>query len=158
MRTLDSTRLSLAVKLDLASQSAVCTSADIKVVFSASRAAERGNPIADKKGTDHVDIKLEHNAFALGMASRPQPGSGMSWRNAPEGAMSLLALSGTLLICLGLLLGASWTTQALQSKLSKQAQERRKLDEEWEALRNFRRQQSLCPHCGALLAEWRRHG
>ncbi|MGH3821415.1 MAG: hypothetical protein ACRDRA_01000 [Pseudonocardiaceae bacterium] len=68
-------------------------------------------------------------------------------------AVTLLVLSGVLLICLGLLLGATWTTQALQPKLSKQAQERRKLDEEWAALHAFRRQRSLCPRCGGLLAE-----
>jgi hypothetical protein len=59
-----------------------------------------------------------------------------------------------LLVCFGLLLGASWTIQALQPKLRRQAEERRKLNEEWLAVRTARRQRRECPTCGSQLCEW----
>jgi hypothetical protein len=58
-----------------------------------------------------------------------------------------------LLICLGLLLGASWTTQALQSKLRRQAEERRRLNEEWSTVRASRRRRGQCPRCASPLTE-----
>jgi hypothetical protein len=64
-------------------------------------------------------------------------------------------LGGVLLICLGLLLGTTWTIQALQPKLRRQAEERRRLNEEWSAVRTARRQQSECPRCGSPLFESR---
>jgi hypothetical protein len=48
-------------------------------------------------------------------------------------------LGGVLLICLGLLLETSWTVQALQPTLRRQAEERRRLNEEWSAVRIARR-------------------
>ena len=67
--------------------------------------------------------------------------SDTSWRNAPRNTVitQLLLLCAILLFCLGLLLGSSWTLQAVQLKLRRQAEERRKLDEEWSALRKVRR-------------------
>jgi hypothetical protein len=62
-------------------------------------------------------------------------------------------LGGVLLVCLGMLLGTSWTVQALQPKLRRQAQERRRLNEEWSAVRTARRQWVECPHCGSPLSE-----
>lgn len=53
-----------------------------------------------------------------------------------------------LLICLGLLLGATWTAQAIQPKLRVQAEERRRLNDEWIALRAARQHFSHCPRCG----------
>jgi len=64
----------------------------------------------------------------------------------------LLGLCVILLFCLGLLLGSSWTLQAVQPKLRRQAEERRKLDEEWSALRNAQRQWGTCPYCGNSLS------
>jgi hypothetical protein len=78
----------------------------------------------------------------------------MSWRDAPQSAVSLQVLSGVLLVCLGLLIGTAWTTQALQPKLRQQAEERRKLNEEWVALYTARQQRSRCPRCGATLTDW----
>jgi hypothetical protein len=60
-------------------------------------------------------------------------------------------LGAVLLVCLGLLLGTTWTTQALQPKLRQQAEERRRLDEEWSALHAARQQLSTCPRCGYAL-------
>ena len=73
-------------------------------------------------------------------------------------AMISLA-SAVLLMCLGLLLGGSWTTQALQFRLRQQAEERRRLNEEWSAVRTARRQRGECRRCGSPLSErdWR-HG
>ncbi|MDQ4032541.1 MAG: hypothetical protein M3332_09840 [Actinomycetota bacterium] len=48
--------------------------------------------------------------------------------------MTLTVLGAVLLICLGLLLGTTWTPQALQPKLRRQAEERRRLNEEWVAV------------------------
>jgi len=58
-----------------------------------------------------------------------------------------------LLVCLGLLLGTTWTIQALQPKLRRQAMERRRLDEEWSAVRTTRLQWEKCPRCGSPLSD-----
>ncbi len=68
--------------------------------------------------------------------------------------MTLQVLSGVLLVCLGLLLGTVWTTHALQPNLRRQAEERRRLDEEWSAVRAIRRQRGACPRCASPLSEW----
>ena len=68
--------------------------------------------------------------------------------------MILQVLSGVLLVCLGLLLGTAWTAHALQSNLRRQAEERRRLDEEWSAVRAIRRQRGECPWCASPLSEW----
>jgi hypothetical protein len=62
-------------------------------------------------------------------------------------------LSAALLVCLGLLLGATWTIQAIQPKLRQQAEERRRLNEEWSAVRTARQQRSQCPRCARALSE-----
>ncbi len=64
-----------------------------------------------------------------------------------------MAAGAGLLVCLGLLIGASWTTQALQPKLRRQAEERRRLNAEWSAVRTARRQRSECPRCATPLSE-----
>jgi hypothetical protein len=84
----------------------------------------------------------------------------MSWRDAPQLTMTREVLGWALLgvallLCLGLLLEGVWTTQVLQPKLRQQAEERRRLYEEWVALRPLyeelvalraaRRQQGLDP-------------
>jgi sulfite exporter TauE/SafE len=68
--------------------------------------------------------------------------------------VTLQLLSGVLLVCLGLLLGMTWTIQALQPKLRRQAEERRRLNEEWSAVRMARWQRGECPRCGCPLSEW----
>lgn len=67
--------------------------------------------------------------------------------------MTLQVLGSVLLVCLGLLLGATWTTQAFQPKLRRQAEERRRLNDEWLAVRTARRQRGTCPRCGNPLSE-----
>ncbi|MGH3765070.1 MAG: hypothetical protein ACRDS0_26165 [Pseudonocardiaceae bacterium] len=67
--------------------------------------------------------------------------------------MTLLLLGGLFLVCLGLLLGATWTTQALQTQLRRQAEERRRLNEEWLAVRTARHQGGHCPRCASPLPE-----
>jgi hypothetical protein len=67
--------------------------------------------------------------------------------------VTLQVLSGLLLVFLGLLLGSSWTIQASQPKLRRQAEERRKLNEEWSAVRIARRRRGECPQCGSPLSE-----
>ena len=71
-------------------------------------------------------------------------------RNAPL-TVVIMASAG-LLICLGLLLGASWTGQLLQSEFRRRAEERRKLNEEWQEVRTAR-QRSQCPRCRTPLSE-----
>jgi hypothetical protein len=63
------------------------------------------------------------------------------------------ALTAVVLICLGLLLGTAWTIQALQARLRRQAEERRRLNEEWAALRIAHEKQNRCPRCGIPWAE-----
>ncbi|MDQ4092431.1 MAG: hypothetical protein M3143_03135 [Actinomycetota bacterium] len=67
--------------------------------------------------------------------------------------MTIEVLVAILLVCLGILLGTTWTTEALQPKLRRQAQERRRLNEEWSAVRTARWQRGTCPRCASLLAE-----
>ena len=91
-------------------------------------------------------------------APGPQPASRTSWRGVPQGSVTLpvlgwLMLGALLLICLGLLLGASWTTQALQPTLRRQAEERRRLNQEWVALRDARQRLQRCPRCHWSLSE-----
>jgi hypothetical protein len=62
-------------------------------------------------------------------------------------------LAAALLILLGLLLGWAWTNQALQPKLRQQAEERRRLNAEWMAVRTARRQRAECPRCAGPLSE-----
>jgi hypothetical protein len=62
--------------------------------------------------------------------------------------MALQLLGGVLLVCLGLLLGATWTIQALQPKLRQQATERRSLNEQWSVIRYVR------PPAGEVSALW----
>jgi uncharacterized paraquat-inducible protein A len=67
--------------------------------------------------------------------------------------MTIQVLSAVLLVCLGLLVGSSWTIQAVQPKLHQQAEERRRLNEEWSAVHTARRQRGRCPRCGSPLSE-----
>lgn len=83
----------------------------------------------------------------------PAARSAASWRYAPQGAVTLQVLGGLLLVCLGLLLGATWTTQALQPQLHRQAEERRRLNEEWLAVRTASRQRCRCPRCACPLSQ-----
>ncbi len=76
-----------------------------------------------------------------------------SWRNPPPSTVTIQMLGAVLLVCLGLLLGSSWTVQALQPKLRRQAEERRRLNEEWSTIFAVRTQQDTCPRCGSPLSE-----
>lgn len=105
-----------------------------------------------RKGSDRVDISPEHGRRFL-VPALPRPGSDTSWRDTPQSPVILQVLSGVLLVCLGVLLGATWTTQALQPRLRRQAEERRRLNAEWLAVRTARRKLGRCPRCGSLLTE-----
>lgn len=65
----------------------------------------------------------------------------------------MLIVGGLLLVCFGLLLGTAWTTQINQAQLRRQAEERRRLNEEWAAIRAIRWQQNECPRCASSLFE-----
>ncbi|MGH3671333.1 MAG: hypothetical protein ACRDSH_11960 [Pseudonocardiaceae bacterium] len=67
--------------------------------------------------------------------------------------MIVQLLSAGLLVLLGVLLGSTWTTQFLQPRLCRQAEERRRLNEEWVAVRAARQQWGECPRCGRRLGE-----
>jgi hypothetical protein len=66
--------------------------------------------------------------------------------------MTIQVLGAALLICLGMLLGSTWTIQALQGTLRQHAEERRRLNEEWSAISNIHLQRDRCPHCASLLS------
>ena len=70
-------------------------------------------------------------------------------RNAP--LTMVIILSAGLLICLGLLLGGSWTSQALQAEFRRRADQRRQLHEEWQAIRAARHH-NQCPRCARPLS------
>lgn len=67
--------------------------------------------------------------------------------------MTLQVLSAVLLVLLGLLLGKAWTTQVSQRRLGHQAEERRRLNNEWSTVRTIRRKQGECVDCGKLLSD-----
>lgn len=67
--------------------------------------------------------------------------------------MTIQVLGAVLLVCFGLLLGWSWTIQAVERKFRQQAEERRRLNEEWSAVRTVLRQRGNCPRCGSPLSE-----
>lgn len=100
-------------------------------------------------------ISPERGTPSRSAARGPLPEGEMPWRDAPQSAMTLelgwVLLAAILLVCLGLLLGATWTMQALQPQLNRQAEERRRLNEEWAAVRATRHQLSECPRCGCVL-------
>jgi uncharacterized paraquat-inducible protein A len=87
------------------------------------------------------------------MAGGPWARRNTSWRNAPQRTVTIQVLGAVLLVCLGLLLGSSWTIQAVQPKLRRQAEERRRLNEEWLAVRTARQQRGKCPRCASPLSE-----
>ena len=62
--------------------------------------------------------------------------------------MTIEVLVGVLLVCLGLLLGTSWTIQASQPKLRRQAMERHRLNEEWSTVCTARLQWEKCHAAG----------
>ncbi|MGH3974646.1 MAG: hypothetical protein ACRDS9_15150 [Pseudonocardiaceae bacterium] len=113
----------------------------------------------DEEGADdHVDISPERDyPLSRSPAGWPRAGSETSWRNTPQNTVTIQVLGAVMLLCLGLLLGTSWTIQALQPKLRRQAEERRRLNEEWLAVREARRRQDKCPHCATSPLEppWR---
>lgn len=109
-----------------------------------------------RKEAKHVTISPEHDSHPRESVSEPRPGNAKSWRDAPRIGVTSHVLGWVLLgavlpICFGLLLGAAWATQALQPKLWRQAEERRRLNEEWVAIRAARRRRIECPRCGIPL-------
>jgi hypothetical protein len=107
---------------------------------------------------DHVCISPERDTPPRAPALGPQPGREASWRDIPQctvtrQVLGWVLLAAALLVLLGLLLGWAWTNQALQPKLRRQAEERRRLNEEWLAVRAARRQQAECPRCASPLSE-----
>ncbi|MGH3854064.1 MAG: hypothetical protein ACRDR6_11315 [Pseudonocardiaceae bacterium] len=90
-----------------------------------------------------------------GAARGPWPGSAASRRYVPQSSVTLEVSVGVLLVCLGLLLGSTWTIQALQARFRRLAMERRRLNEEWLALRAALQRRGRCRRCGAPPSEWR---
>lgn len=85
----------------------------------------------------------------------------MSWRNPPRvgvipQVLVWILVGSVLLVCLGMLVGASWTSQVLQPKLHQQAEQRRQLNEEWRVLRAAWAARESCPRCANPLPtrEW----
>jgi cell division protein FtsL len=70
-------------------------------------------------------------------------------------SVTLQMLVGVVLLCLGVLLGSTWTEMILHAKHRRQAEERRQLTEEWAAVRATRRQWRHCSRCRAALSERR---
>jgi hypothetical protein len=102
---------------------------------------------------------LEHGTPLGSEASRPQPGSATTWRYTPPRAVTpdwILLIAG-LAVCLGLLLGTTWTIMLMQPRLRRQAEDRHRLNKEWLAVRTARQQQRRCPYCELPLTEFDRY-
>jgi hypothetical protein len=71
--------------------------------------------------------------------------------------VTMVIVGATLLICIGALLGTTWTGRILKRRLdqeaNQQAQERRMLAKQWAAIHERRGQ---CPRCSDPLPEPRR--
>ncbi|MGH3812348.1 MAG: hypothetical protein ACRDUV_07805 [Pseudonocardiaceae bacterium] len=124
----------------------------------ATRGPQRCNPPHDEEGAgNRVDISPERDALPRNPATGPWSGSETWWRNTPQCTvhltMDLMVLGAVLLVCLGLLLGAAWTVEAMQPKLRRQAEERRRLNAEWAAIRTARQRRGVCPRCASPLSE-----
>lgn len=100
---------------------------------------------------DHVDISPERDTLPRGPSPGPRSGNPTSRRNIPP-SMVNIAIAAATLLCIGALLGAIWTSQVLQSRLRRQAdeqaEERRTLAKEWAAVH---RPRGECPHCSTPL-------
>ena len=114
---------------------------------------QRRKPGPQGRGSDHAAVSPERDRLPHGRAAGSWPGDATSWRTTPRRAVTVQVLSAILLACLGILLGATWTIQALQPRLCRQAELRRRLNEEWSAVRAARRQRRVCPRCGTMLTE-----
>jgi hypothetical protein len=93
-------------------------------------------------------VSPERDAVPRSTSLNMQRGTTPSWRDVPQSAMIEQLLGALLLICLGLLLGTTWTIQAVQPKLNRQAAQRQRLNEEWATIYSIRRAQARCPRCG----------
>jgi len=102
------------------------------------------------RSSNDDDFLSERDTPLRGTAGGPSRGSA-SRRYAPRNAVTLQVVIWALSVCLGLLLGSTWTHQILQASLQRQAQERRKLNEEWLLLHTARQRQSECPRCARRL-------
>lgn len=113
-------------------------------------AMQQSTSLDGEQRNDHPDITAERDTPIRGTVGRP--GSRTSWRSPPSSTVILQVLSAVLLVLFGLLLGGTWTMQVSQRKLGHQAEERRRLNKEWLAVRAIRRQQGECARCGNLLS------
>ena len=67
--------------------------------------------------------------------------------------LPMVILGAIALLSLGLLLGTTWTIQAFRPNLRRQAEERRRLNQQWTAVRDARRRVVRCPRCASPLSE-----
>jgi hypothetical protein len=117
-----------------------------------------GPGLPTKEGAgDHVGISPERDTLPWGLVGRPWAGNEASWRDPPRSGVTVQAAILIVLACLcsGMLFGTAWTIQALQPKLRRQAEERRSINAEWQALRNTQQSVQLvrCLRCGCRLSE-----
>ncbi|MGB9279451.1 MAG: hypothetical protein WCB57_05065 [Pseudonocardiaceae bacterium] len=120
---------------------------------------DTGNLASDEEGDGvHVGISSERDTPSGDAACWPLPGSDSSRRGPPQSTVThqelvQVLLGAALLFLLGMLLGATWATQALQPRLRRKAEERRRLNAEWSAVRAAQRQRGQCPRCASPLSE-----
>ncbi|MBV8995691.1 MAG: sigma-70 family RNA polymerase sigma factor, partial [Pseudonocardiales bacterium] len=129
---------------------------------------ERGpsKPGEGRRPTHSGDMQAADGPLTAAFSALPTserrslPSSSTAWSTTVRLGVILLAAAGTLIfavrsfgggtiqatvlivlvsLCVGMLLGTTWTFQALQPTFRRQAEERRRLNEEWLALRTARR-------------------
>jgi len=61
--------------------------------------------------------------------------------------ITIILLGALLSISMGALIGSAWTTQALEGRFRHHAAERRRLNQEWAAVRALRERQRRCIDC-----------
>lgn len=109
--------------------------------------------VRGRRRSRYVNTSLERDPLPRSTAAESWTGNASSWRNTPQSTVILQVLGAVLLVCLGLLLGSSWTIQASQPKLGRQAEERLRLNEEWAALRTAHPRRGRCPRCASPLSD-----
>lgn len=106
----------------------------------------------ERVGCAHVEHDGERGAGATAAANRQRRAATLLRRVLPPITMTavwVVALGGVLLLCLGTLVGTSWTDQALARRYRRLAIERRELNE-WR--RTLQETHLRCVRCGKPLA------
>ncbi len=105
-------------------------------------------------GCEHVEHDGERGAGAAAAADGRRRGTELSRRDVPPITMTAVwvaGIVGLLLLCLGTLVGSSWTVQALDRQYRRLAIEQRELNESRRTLQETSLPLTRCVWCAKLI-------